>query len=145
MDNNASIFGTVYATHRSDSADNIYTPVTLSRKDGAGQGFFDYYSLNTTGESFSMHAPSPAGFVVNEYLIRPIPTPFAADAPEFVLPTGISCVNTTLAAALRAPGGFHAHVAQALRAPAGYRLALPELYLSEGWRAAVAAAEAERA
>ena len=80
---------------------------------------------------------------MRRYLVKPIVTPFAADAPEFVLPAGISCVNTTLAAAMRAPGGFNAHIAQALGAPAGYRLALPELYLSDGWRAAVAEAEAE--
>ena len=37
-DNNATIFGEVYATQRSDSAHNVYRPVTLTRKDGAGQG-----------------------------------------------------------------------------------------------------------
>ena len=40
MSDNATIFGEVYATQRSDSARNVYRPVTLTRKDGAGQGYF---------------------------------------------------------------------------------------------------------
>ena len=82
-----------------------------------------------------MHAPSPAGFVVNEYLVAPVVTPFAADAPVFVLPAGIPCINTTLAAALAHPGGFNAHLAEALRAP-GFKLAMPELYMSGEFQAA---------
>ena len=142
MDNNASIFGSVYATHRSNSADDTYTSVVLTRKDGAGQGYFDYYSTNSTGAPFNMHAPSPAGFVVNEYLGPPVPTAFANDAPEFVLPAGIPCINTTLAAALAHPGGFNAHLADALGVR-GFKLALPELYMAEGWQAAVRAARAQ--
>jgi len=124
-----------YATQRSDSAHNTYSSVVLTRKDGAGQGYFDYYSSNVTAGPFNMHAPSPAGFVVNEYLVPPVPTPFAADAPEFALPAGIPCINTTLAAALAHPGGFNAHLAEALRSP-GFRLAMPELYMSGEFQAA---------
>ena len=142
MDNGATIFGEVYATQRSDSAHNVYRPVTLTRKDGAGQGYFDYYSNNQTGAPFNMHAPSPAGFVVNEYLVPPVPTPFAPDAPEFVLPVGIPCVNTTLSAALRHPGGFNEHLAQLLKAP-GFKLAMPELYMSGDWHKAVQAVARE--
>ena len=83
-----------------------------------------------------MHAPSPAGFVVNEYLVSPIPTPFAASAPEFVLPAGIPCINTTLAEALAHTGGLNGHLAEALRVP-GFRLAMPELYASGEFQAAV--------
>ena len=89
-----------------------------------------------------MHAPSPAGFVVNEYLVPPVPTPFAVDAPEFALPEGIPCVNTTLSAALRHPGGFNAHLAELLGAP-GFKLAMPELFMGGEWREAVAAAARE--
>lgn len=187
ISDNATIFGEVYATQRSDSARNTYQPVTLTRKDGAGQGYFgemcgaggvcsranhacahhasfppqnccvrgllrqraaiyltplstlccsaDYYSRNDTGAPFNMHAPSPAGFVVNEYLVAPVVTPFAADASVFVLPAGIPCVNTTLAAALAHPGGFNAHLAEALRSP-GFKLAMPELYMSGEFQAA---------
>ena len=86
-----------------------------------------------------MHAPSPAGFVVNEYLVPPVPTPFAPNDPVFALPAGIPCINTTLTAALQHPGGLNAHLADALGLPS-YRLAMPELYWSAGWRAAVLAA-----
>ena len=76
---------------------------------------------------------------MNEYLIPPVPTPFTADAPEFTLPAGIPCINTTLAAALAHPGGFNAHLADALGVR-GFKLAMPELYMSDGWTAAVIAA-----
>ena len=125
----ASVFGSVYSTQRSDSADNAYHSTVLSRKDGAGQGYFDYYSRNSTGAAFTMHAPSPAGFVVNEYIIPPTPTPFTADAPVFALPVGIPCVNTTLSAARAHPGGLNAHLAELIGAP-GFRLALPELAMA---------------
>lgn len=69
----------------------------------------------------------------------PVPTPFAADAPEFVLPAGIPCINTTLSAALRHPGGFNEHLAALLAAP-GFKLAMPELFMGDGWKQAVLAA-----
>ena len=80
MDNNATIFGGVYATQRSNPGIDGYQYVALTRKDGAGQGFFDYYSNNQTGDAFLMSAPSPTGFVVNEYIVPPTPTTFTADS-----------------------------------------------------------------
>ena len=74
-----------------------------------------------------MSAPSPAGFVVNEYIVPPSPVTFAADSPIFTLPAGIPCINTTLAAGLIHPGGLNEHLRDLLRNPT-YNM-LPEIWL----------------
>ncbi len=67
-----------------------------------GQGNFDYFSyLNDTlaggvaGDPHHFSAPSPLGLVVNEYNNFTVAN-FSVSDPTFILPPGISCVNTSI-------------------------------------------------
>jgi len=64
---------TIWGTRQSWPMDSNYYPLNLNRKDGAGFGYFEYYSDNRTGNPFRMDAPAGGqGVVVNEYA-SPIP------------------------------------------------------------------------
>lgn len=81
--------------------DSHYYPLNLNRKDGAGFGYFEYYSDNRTGNPFRTDAPAGGqGVVVNEYAS---PIPFTTDPfPDgtFALPA-LCTKNQTGVAGLR--------------------------------------------
>lgn len=94
--------GLVWNAKKSDSFDVGYHRTLMSVKD-AGQGtpiddeVFTYYSyadsenFTENGAPFLMHAPSPAGMVVNEYY-EFVPRSYAAGDPTFDLPTSPACI-----------------------------------------------------
>lgn len=63
------------------------------RKDGAGQGWFDYFSLYDTGDAFRLTAPSPTGIVNNEHYNFTVVTSFPQGT--FDLPAAPSCTNAS--------------------------------------------------
>jgi hypothetical protein len=104
--------GVIFNTKRSDPYNNGYYPSVLSVTD-AGQGLdqpFSYYyafnnKTNVTDANYAMfapwlmHAPSPAGMVLNEYYDF-VPATYPANDPEFALPSQFvgKCVQTGFAA-----------------------------------------------
>ena len=104
--------GVIFNTKRSDSYMIGYWPSVMSVTD-AGQGLdqpFSYYyafnnNTNVSDPNYAMlapwvmHAPSPAGMVLNEYYNFE-PATFPANDPEFALPSEFvgKCVQTGFAA-----------------------------------------------
>jgi hypothetical protein len=74
-----------------------------SSSSSSPRSTFDYHSyLNASssgyaaGDPHHFSAPSPLGFVVNEYN-NMTATTFNASDPIFIVPTSPSCINTTIA------------------------------------------------
>jgi hypothetical protein len=105
--------GLVWNAKKSDSFDIGYHRTVMTVKD-AGQGgpaddevftYFFSYENNTdpafsNGTPFLMHAPSPAGMVVNEYYDFE-PRTYSPDEAAFVRPASPACIPAGAAATPR--------------------------------------------
>lgn len=57
----------LWLTRQYNNPERWYTRTVWTRKSAMPDGYFNYFSDNTTGAPYRMNAPSPAGEVVNEY------------------------------------------------------------------------------
>lgn len=97
--------GTYYSVKKYPYGDDggMYLQTLSTQSIVDGQGTFDYHSyLNASsygsaaGDPHHFSAPSPLGFVVNEYN-NFTATSFNASDPIFIVPSSPSCINTTIA------------------------------------------------
>ena len=76
-----------------------------------------------------MSAPSPTGFVVNEYPEAFTPVTWPPDTTVFNLPN-ISCINSTFTKAFGHPGGLQAHIAELSGGAVKRLLPIPEIFMA---------------
>ena len=99
MIDNATNEGDLWLTRRLQRSPG-YDHTRWNRKSALPDGWFDYFSVFTTGEPYRMSAPSPAGKVVNEYYDFVPQTSFPAGT--FTLPETCNKKNSTAFSSLLA-------------------------------------------